>query len=188
MTFTPKGADTLRAEVLEASNLDYEGNEQQIDGIVELRLKDEAFKASLHEQKEKLKAQLVEKPPLKIEEKPPVQVTETPKNENMSLKDIRALADVSDEDVDDVIEYAKFKNISIAEAKKSPVIQNILKTKTEERRTAEATSTATTHRKSGQSTEDKILGNFEKGELPTTEDDSAALAKAQFDKLLKGTK
>lgn len=186
--FAPKDADTLRAEVLEATNLDYEGNEQQIDSIVELRLKDEAVKASLHEQKEKLKAQVKPADEIVKPAEPVNPGEQTPKNEAFSLKDIRALSDVPDEDVDDVIEFAKFKGISIAEAKNNPVIKTILKTKAEERRTAEATSVTTTRRSSGQSTEEKVLGSFEKGQLPETEEDEAALAKAQFDKLLKGSK
>src|SRR3990167_6957742 len=53
---------------------------------------------------------------IKPEEKP-----EAPKTpEPLSLKDIRALQDVHDDDVDQVTEYAKFKNISVAEAKKLP--------------------------------------------------------------------
>ena len=186
-SFAPKDADTLKAEILEATNLEYEGNEEVIDKLVERGLKDEAFKASLHEQKEKLKAQ-VKEPDLKTEEKPPVQVNETPKNENLSLKDIRALADVHDDDVDEVLEFAKYKKISVSEAKNDPVIKAMLKVKTEERKTAEATAVATTRRTTGQSTEEKILGRFEKGELPETEEDGEALAKAQFDKLLKGSK
>lgn len=53
MDFAPKGADTLRSEVLEDLGKPYEGNETEVDRLVARRLKDEEFKASLHVDKNK---------------------------------------------------------------------------------------------------------------------------------------
>ena len=57
-----------------------------------------------------------------------------------SLADIRALNDVHDEDVQEIIDYAAFKKIGVAEAKKSTIIKNYLQTRNEERETAKAAS------------------------------------------------
>lgn len=62
--------------------------------------------------------------------------------ENLSLKDIRALQDVADEDVEEVTDFAKFKGITVAEAKKHPVMVSLLRTKAEERASQEAMSTS----------------------------------------------
>src|SRR3990167_8840786 len=47
---------------------------------------------------------------IKPEDKP-----EAPTTPELSLKDIRALQDVHDDDVDELVEYAKFKGVSVAE-------------------------------------------------------------------------
>lgn len=79
-----------------------------------------------------------------------------------SLKDIRALQDVHDEDVDTVVDWAKFKGISIAEAKQSPHIQSLLKIRIEERKTAEVTATSTTRR--GNNSSEALLNKLKKQE------------------------
>jgi hypothetical protein len=89
---------------------------------------------------------------------------ETPKNENMSYKDIRALADVPEEDVDEVMDWAKFKGISIPEAKATPHIKNLLKTKAEERKTAEVASTAPTRHGGSKVSSDALLKRAEAGD------------------------
>lgn len=86
----------------------------------------------------------------------------TPKHD-YSLKDIRALADVHDEDVDEVIEFANFKGISIAEAKSNATIKTLLKNKSEERNTASAANVAQTKKGSGGNSDQKLLSDFESG-------------------------
>lgn len=192
--FAPKDAETLKAEVLEDLELEYEGNEEKIDKIVNRRLKDEEFKASLHADKTKHlngkreKEELLKKLGLDPETGEKLQAnageTEKPKSDSMSLKDIRALQDVDDEDVDEVIDFAKYKGISIADAKKSPVIQTLLKTKAEERKTAQAT-VVSTQRRSTKPTVD-LVEKIQKYELSSPEEMKEA-AKA-FVQSLKGQK
>lgn len=146
-----------------------------------LSIQEKAKKAEEIAKNQEIRAKKAEAAAKKPQEK------ETPKND-LSLKDIRALQDVHDDDVDDVVEYAKFKGVTIAEAKNSSVIQSLLKTRLEERKTAETIASTTRSKVGGVSTEKKVLADFEKGITPTTEDESAALAAAQFEKLLKGTK
>ena len=113
---------------------------------------------------------------IKPEEKP-----ESPKTpEPMSLKDIRALQDVHDDDVDEVVEYAKFKGVSIAEAKKSPVIQAHLRTKEEERATAQATNTGGGKRTTSKNTPEAILERAESGQLPEDDEGIKALSEARL--------
>lgn len=116
--------------------------------------------------------------------KKPVE-TETPKND-LSLKDYKALSDIHDDDVDDVVEWAKFKKITIAEAKQSDHIQALLKDKSEKRQVAGATNTGSSKRVNTQNTGNEVLAKFEKtGQLPESDKDMELLAKAQFDRKIR---
>ena len=157
-------------------------------------MKSEQFKASLHEDKKKhLEGKQAYEEMLRkagIDPKTGEAVKSKditpPAPKGLDLMDIRALNDVPDEDIKDVMEYAEFKSISITEAKKTPVIKTLLKSKAEERATEAATATQHTKRSSGgQSKEEKLLSNLEKGIVPDTEEDNAKLAEAQFAQLLK---
>lgn len=68
------------------------------------------------------------------------------KSGELSTKDFYALtkANVPEEDIDDVAEYAKFKGISITEAIKSSVVKATLAEKAETRRVANATQVRST--------------------------------------------
>lgn len=188
--FAPKGEEVLQAEVLEDLGLEaYEGNEEVVDRVVARRKKDEDFKASLHEDKTKAREKLKEARKLagldpetgeKLKAK-----AEEPKNENLSLKDIRALQDVDDEDVDEVLNFAKFKGISVAEAKVNPVIQALLKTNVETRKSAQAAQVKVSGRSSTKSNDEKILEDFAKGIAP---EDPEALARARYNAILKKRK
>lgn len=83
----------------------------------------------------------------------------------MSTKDFYALnkANVPEEDVDDVLEYAKFKGISVMDALNSSVVKATLAEKSETRRTAQATQTRQT--RSQQTTADgaSIIANVKAG-------------------------
>lgn len=198
--FAPKDAETLRDEILIETGLEYEGNEEVVDKIVSLRLKDEGFKASLHEQKEKRGEKLTAyekrmrdagldpETGEKIGSKNP---NETPKNDgSLTPKDYLALTEhkIGSDDFDEVVRLSKLMEKSIAETLKDKTAQLIIKNRMEERATAEAMSVKTTRQKSGQSTEERLLSDLDKGILPDTEEGSAALAKAQFETLLKGTR
>lgn len=107
---------------------------------------------------------------------------ETPKNEpEMSLKDIRALQDVHDDDVDEVIDFAKYKGVTIAEAKKSTVIQTLLRTKEEERKTAEATNVSGARRGSSKVTGEELLNRAAKEDL--TDEEMVLAARARIARL-----
>lgn len=52
-TFKPKGVEEIKAEIITNYGIDYDSNKELVDKMVEDRLKDESFKASLHEDKKK---------------------------------------------------------------------------------------------------------------------------------------
>lgn len=139
---------------------------------------DKLKKAEEVAKNQKIRAEKAERELKKLRETPPE--SETPKND-YSLQDIRALADVHDEDVEEVVEYAKFKKISVAEAKKSPVIQNFLKEKNESRKVAEATNTGATRRGSNKPSGQDLLEKASRGILPENDADIERLAQARLD-------
>ena len=197
--FAPKDAETIKAEVLEDLGEEYEGNEEKVDKIVARRLKDEEFKASLHADKKKhlegkkayeermRKAGLDPETGAKLAPNDAGAEDKTSKNGDLSSRDIIALRDVPEEDIDEVVEFAKFKGISIAEAKKNPIMQNILKTRAEERKTAEAASTNSTRRTSKTNTADNLLAKVQKNnenfEEDLSDDEIKTAAKAAVESL-----
>ena len=200
--FAPKDAETLKLEILEDLSLDeYEGNEETVDKVLARRTKDEEFKASLHTDKNKhlegkkgleekmRKAGLDPETGGKLQTKVVETETETPKNDTLSPKDYLALTEnkVGSEDFDEVMRLSKVLDKPIFETLKDSTTKLILKNRLEERETASATETKKSYKKSGQSTGDRLINDFEKGNVPDTEEDTAKLAEAQFSKL-KGTK
>lgn len=116
---------------------------------------------------------------------------EAPKDDNsLSPKDYLALTEnrIGSDDFDEVVRLSKIMDKSIAETLKDKTAQLIIKNRIEERATAEATATKSTRQKSGQSTDERLLSDLNKGILPETEEGAAALAKAQFETLLKGAR
>lgn len=96
------------------------------------------------------------------------QVKESPKSGDLGTKDLYALmeAKVAQDDIDDVVEYAKFKNITVQEALKSSVVKTLLSEKAEQRNVAEATNVGNSKRGSTKISDDVLLSKASKGELP----------------------
>ena len=102
--------------------------------------------------------------------------TKTPDGQNFTVKDHMALveAKVPQDDLDDVVDYAKFKGISIAEALKSSVVKTTLAEKAEFRRTAAATAVKTTRPTQNKIDGDKVMEDINtKGEDGVPEKGSA---------------
>lgn len=87
---------------------------------------------------------------------------------NLSTKDTIAImnAKVHEEDIDEVVEYATFKKISVADALKSSVVKATLAERAEARKSAEATQTRTTPRANAKLSDDEIVKKAQKGEIP----------------------
>lgn len=111
----------------------------------------------------------------------PTATTDTSKKEDLSNTDMYVLikADVPQEDITEVSDYAKMKGITIAEALNSPIIKETLKIRAEERLTANASHTGKTVRTSSPSGDD-LLQRARQGDMPESD--------ADIDKLIKTRK
>lgn len=96
--------------------------------------------------------------------------------EGLSQSDIITLAksDVHEDDISEVLEYAKLKNVSVKDALKSSVVKAIIRDNKESRKTAEVTNTGTTRKASPKTDPDALIQMARKGELP---DDPADIQK-----------
>lgn len=128
----------------------------------------------------------------KAEKKAKETETTTPKVENvteskdgLSSRDTIAIinAKVHEDDIDEVVEYAKFKKISIQEALKSNIVKASLAEKAEHRETAETTSTGRVRSGNASRTGESMLSKArEKGEMPDSGADLDKMLDARFAK------
>lgn len=132
----------------------------------------------------KIRAEKAEKK-AKESEKPKETKPEESKSEGLSFKDSLAIinAKVHEDDIDEVVEYAKFKNISVAEALKSDAMKATLAIKEEYRTTANATNVNTSRRSNAKTTDEALLNNAAQGKLPESEEEIARLIAAHQKKL-----
>lgn len=96
----------------------------------------------------------------------------------LSTADIIALtrANIEDEDIDEVIDYAKYRKISVSEALKSTVVKATLSEKAEERKSAQAVYTGSgTRRAGGSISDERLMADAQKGIMPDSEADLARL-------------
>ncbi len=109
---------------------------------------------------------------------------EQPRNESaLSSRDTIALinAKIHEDDVDDVLEYAKFKKIPVAEAIKSSVVRASLAEKQELRATANATNTGRTRAPNSRVSGEALLDKAQKtGELPDSKEALNAMLDARY--------
>lgn len=152
--------------------------EGEQDAIPDAELK----KAQDYAKNQKIRAEKAEAELKKLKVQPKVEVA--PKND-MSLKDIRALSDVHDDDVDDLTDYAKYKNITVAEAKKTPAMQSLLKAKAEERKSAEAANTQKPARGTSTVSDDTLLERAATEGLPEKDEDIERLVEARLNQRIK---
>lgn len=111
----------------------------------------------------------------------PVKENTAPKP-NLSSTDLYALmkANVPEEDIGEVEEYAKFKKISVSEALKSTVVKSLLSEKAEQRTTASATNTNNARRGSAKTTDEALVNNASIGKLPDSDEDIQRLIRAKM--------
>lgn len=106
---------------------------------------------------------------------------EVPRSSDLSTTDIIAIskANIEAEDVSEVLEYAKYKGISVVEALKSPVIKATLSEKEEIRKSAIATNTGSTRRGTSSVSDESLIANAKKGILPDSDADMTRLVRLQ---------
>jgi len=129
----------------------------------------------------KIRAEKAEK---KIKEKPKEE-EKKPETETMSQKDFLALNEhkVTSDDIDEVNRVAKALDQPVHEALKDPVLQGILSTRAEQRKTAETTQTKTNQRVAQKTNPETVLSKASQGHLPNEDDDAGieALAEARME-------
>ncbi len=133
----------------------------------------EELNKKLFERAKKAEAELKEfKAKAKTETKAEVTAE---KQADVSVKDQYALlqAQVPADDIDEVLAYAKFKGISVAEALKTTVVKATLAERAEQRKTAQVANTSASKRTTARQTDEQIL---EKG---YEADNPEALAEAR---------
>lgn len=106
------------------------------------------------------------------------------KSPDLSTADIIALtkANIDPEDVEDVLEYSRFKNIPVSEALKSSVVKATLSEKNELRQSAQATSVGTSRRAASRVSDEQLLENARKGILPESDADLDRLTSLQVNR------
>jgi len=131
--------------------------------------KTEALKQKQIAENQKIRAEKLER---KAKEGGREVVKET-KSSSASTEDLYALmkADIPQEDIADVREYAQFKGISIAEALQTGAVRSILAEKVEQRTVASATNTGNSKRSSGKISDEALLANANSGKLPENDAD-----------------
>ena len=139
-------------------------DESDIDWKAEAEKKDKAYKD------QKTRAEIAEK---KLKDKGSTKPVSTKEEGVLSIKDNYALqkANVDIQDIDEVIEFAKFKKISVAEALDSGILKSILAENVEKRNVAQASHTGASRRSSSKISDDVLINNASKGELPESASD-----------------
>lgn len=146
--------------------------EEEVDETPE-ELKDKLEKAEELANNYKIRAEKAEK----------LSKQKAPTDPNaLASKDLVAImnAKVPEEDIDEVVEYAKYRKTSISEILKDPIMKATLDLRAEERNTASAVNTTTSRRSSSRVPDDVLLSNASKGKFPESDTEIARLMKAKY--------
>jgi len=161
-------------------------NETLEDEIVLDELDDEEEEEN-DEEEEKLKQELEklrkENKTLKIQKAKIKSKKDTVKDtDNLSTTDLYALVTnkVHEDDIREVVDFARFKGISVKEALKTPTIKTMLSANEEYRQTAQATNTKRARGGAREVSEETLLKNAQKGELPENDNDIQRLVDARL--------
>lgn len=164
-----------------------ENDDENLDYLLEDDGEDVDYKAEAEKQRkiaenQRIRAEKAEKEAkvLKGKEK---QDAPQNKEQELTVKDSARLqqANVPVDDWDTVVEFARFKKISIQEALNSDIVKSTLSAKAEERRTAETANAGKARRQSSRVSGDTLLHNAKsKGEIPDSDADLDALLEQRY--------
>lgn len=171
--------EEVRVSVISEYGFDEEIDTDKIDKAVEREMDSRKKLSEAIGQKIKYR-NLANRPKNTPPTKP--EVKDDGKVEPLNLKDIRALNDVHDDDVDRLVNYAKFMNITVAEAKKLPEMVSFLRTSEEHRLTASATNTGGGKRGTSKVSDEDLLSKASSGDLPEDDANIARLMEAKTPK------
>ena len=141
----------------------------------EVDWKAEAEKAKKLAENQRIRAEKAEKKAKSVK---------TENTSSLSTSDILALtkANIDEDDIDDVLEYAAFKKVSVKDALNSSILKATIAEKSEQRRSAEAVNTGSTRRANGQVSDERLIADAQKGNMPESESDIARLVKLRLKK------
>lgn len=174
-TLTPEELDALNSGDKTEEDLisDWEKAEQEEREAEKARLAEEAAKAKELADNYKIRAEKAEKRMSKEEDTPKTDFSQT----DLILL---ARADVHEEDIDEVLEYARYKKIPVRDALKSTVVKSIIAERNEERKTAEATATGNSRSGTKPTSGSELLDQVREGKAPESQDEIDRLVEARF--------
>lgn len=148
---------------------DTENSEESND-----ELRDRLAKLEENYKNQKIRAEKAES---ELKKKAPAERGGASKPSDLTARDIIAVtqAGINEEDLDEVIEYAKFKRIPVSEAIKSPIVKNLIKEKDEYRRSAQAANTGSSRKGSMKASDNMLLDNAKKGIVPSSDEEMRRL-------------
>ncbi len=162
--------DTLNTSE-EVSDLDTETQDESSND-----LQTELEKAKQLAENYKIRAEKAERVAKQVKQP---EVKPEAKSEDLSQTDFYALvkANVAEEDISEIKDYANLKKISITEALKTSFIKSYLGDKEEQRKVAQATNVSNVRRGSSQVSEEVLEENARQGKLPTDDNEIKRLAR-----------
>lgn len=106
---------------------------------------------------------------------------ETKNSAGLTSKDTIAIikADIPEEDIDEVLDYAKYKGISVSEALRTDAMRATLGIKAEQRSMANAANTGGGRRGTAKISEAVLLHQASQGFVPDNDEDIARLIRAK---------
>ena len=168
----------------EQDSLNPEGEEEALDSKESPQEEEGEDKFKELADNYKVRAEKAEK---RLKEMETSKEEEPKKDFNLSQMDFITLAkaDVHEEDIDEVVDYAKYKKIPVKEALSSSVIKNYLAEQKEYRATADATTTGNKRTGGKARSGGELLNDANTGKLPETDEEMAELVNARFQSKIK---
>ncbi len=113
-------------------------------------------------------------------EKKSKETVQTETRDGLSNKDVifLAKADIHEDDMDEVLDWAKFKKVPVSEAYKQ--LKTTLQVRTEERKSAQVSNTNNARRGSSKVDGETLISNARAGKIPESDADITALLKAKM--------
>lgn len=157
--------EEVRAKVIEEFGFDESTDSEKIDKLVKKEIDHSKKLSSAIGAKIKHRTE-AEKLANELKTKQPQ--PDTKDSNVLSQEDLIAVtrSNVHDDDISEVIEYAKFKKISVKEALQSDVIKTTLSTKEELRKSAEIANKGGSKRVTNKVTDDSLLKDLSNGKVP----------------------
>ena len=153
-----KGDAHILNEQEEADLETANGEQEEGESIEELKAR--LAKAEELARNQKIRAEKAEK---LAKEKPVSKQNVTPELDNATIARIYG---IHEDDIEEILDLAKFKKLSLAETLKLGATKAILAEKAEFRKTAEVSNTGNARRSVSKVSDETLLANLSKGEIP----------------------